>query len=112
MQNYPTQAEAYCGVCAFPEQSHVGPAIGGPGIVERGVIAALPRRHILADLGANILVCGAQEMVDRLAGYAELGIDAVITSSNFGQDQAETLELMSRFAQDVMLHLQAMGKAA
>ena len=44
-------------------------------------------------------------MIDRLSEYRELGIDEVISSSNFGQDQAETLAMMQRFAADVMPHL-------
>ena len=78
---------------------------GGPGIVERGIIKALPRKQTLEELGQNILICEAAEMIDRLSEYRELGIDEVISSSNFGQDQAETLAMMQRFAADVMPHL-------
>jgi hypothetical protein len=41
-------------------------------------------------------------MIDLLSTYAELGIDEVISSSNFGQEQSEVLEMMSRLAEDVM----------
>ena len=85
---------------------------GGPGIVENGIIKALPRKQTIEELGANILICGADEMIDRLAEYAELGIDEVITSSNFGQDQAETLQMMDRFSEQVMPHLRAMKHKA
>ncbi len=78
---------------------------GGPGIVDRGVIRPLPRTQTLEELASNILLCGRDEMIDRLSVYAELGIDEVLTTSNFGQDQLETLDMMSRFAEEVMPHL-------
>jgi alkanesulfonate monooxygenase SsuD/methylene tetrahydromethanopterin reductase-like flavin-dependent oxidoreductase (luciferase family) len=43
--------------------------------------------------------------LDRLAAYAEAGIDEVILSCNFGQPQAETLEMMERFSAEIMAHL-------
>lgn len=92
--------------------THFDNVFGGQGIVEHGVIKSLPRKQTIEELGNNILICGRDEMVDRLAHYAELGIDEVLTTSNFGQDQSETLEMMSRFATEVMPHLQAMGRKA
>jgi hypothetical protein len=44
-------------------------------------------------------------MVERLHGYAEAGIDELILSSNFGQPVEETVEMMERFAAEVMPHL-------
>ena len=78
---------------------------GGPGIVDRGIIRPLPRKQTVEELGQNVLVCGASEMIDRLSAYAELGIDEVIASSNFGQDQSETLDMMSRFGEEVLPHV-------
>jgi alkanesulfonate monooxygenase SsuD/methylene tetrahydromethanopterin reductase-like flavin-dependent oxidoreductase (luciferase family) len=78
---------------------------GGPGIVDRGIIRPLPRSQSLDELAQNLLLCGRDEMIDRLAHYAELGIDAVLTTSNFGQEQAWTLDMMSAFADEVMPHL-------
>ncbi len=77
---------------------------GGAGIVDKGVIRPLPRTQTLEELASNILLCGRDEMIDRLSVYAELGIDEVLTTSNFGQEQAMTLEMMSRFAEEVMPH--------
>lgn len=78
---------------------------GGPGIVERGRIKPLPRKQTVEELGDNVLICGVAEMIDRLSVYAELGIDEVIASSNFGQDQSETLDMMSRLSEEVMPHI-------
>ncbi len=77
---------------------------GGPGIVDQGIIRPLPREQTVEELGANILICERDEMIDRLADYAGLGIDDVIVTSNFGQPQAETLAMMERFAAEVMPH--------
>jgi alkanesulfonate monooxygenase SsuD/methylene tetrahydromethanopterin reductase-like flavin-dependent oxidoreductase (luciferase family) len=78
---------------------------GGPGIVDKGVIRPLPRAQTLEELASNILLCGRDEMIDRLSVYAELGIDEVLTTSNFGQEQSRTLDMMSRFAEEVLPHL-------
>jgi alkanesulfonate monooxygenase SsuD/methylene tetrahydromethanopterin reductase-like flavin-dependent oxidoreductase (luciferase family) len=75
---------------------------GGPGIVEHGIIRPLPRAQSPEEFRQNILICGRDELVDRLSGYAELGIDEVIVSSNFGQAQGAVLEMMSRLAEEVM----------
>lgn len=80
---------------------------GGPGIVDKGIVRPLPRTQTLEELMGNLLLCDAPEMVDRLGVYSEIGIDAVLTTSNFGQDQAWTLDMMSRFAAEVMPHLRA-----
>lgn len=85
---------------------------GGPGLVDRGIIRPLPRSQSMEDLGQNVLICTAAEMIDRLSAYAEIGIDEVIASSNFGQPQAETLDMMSRFAAEVMPHIHPLGRQA
>ena len=59
------------------------------------IIRPLPRSQTVEELGANILICQRDEMIDRLADYAEMGIDEVIVTSIFGQPQDETLEMMS-----------------
>ena len=63
---------------------------GGPGIVDKGIIRPLPRTQTVEELAANILLCGRDEMIDRLSVYSELGIDEVLTTSNFGQDDQMT----------------------
>ncbi len=51
-------------------------------------------------------------MIDRLSAYAEAGIDEVISTSNYGQSQAETLDMMARFASEVMPHLKGLRQRA
>jgi flavin-dependent trigonelline monooxygenase, oxygenase component len=77
----------------------------GPGQVSRGFIDPLPRKQGMEELGANLLIATPSELVDKLANYAELGIDEVIASSNFGQCQAETVEMMQRLSEEVFPHL-------
>ncbi|MFO1171069.1 MAG: LLM class flavin-dependent oxidoreductase [Hyphomicrobiaceae bacterium] len=91
---------------AFEYYKSFDNVFGGPGIVDKGIIRPLPRTQTLEELTGNLLLCDASEMIDRLGVYSEIGIDAVISTSNFGQDQAWTLDMMSRFSQEVMPHLQ------
>ncbi len=74
----------------------------GPGIVEYGMIKPLPRKQTVDELAESLLICTPSEMIDKLAPYAEAGIDRVILSMNFGASQAETLESIQRFAEEVM----------
>ena len=85
---------------------------GGPGIVDKGMIRPLPRTQTAEELGQNILICQKDEMIDRLAHYANLGIDEVIDTSIFGQEQDATLDMMSGFAADVMPHLKPLQRKA
>ena len=79
----------------------------GPGLVENGMIAPLPRKQSLEELDASLLICRPAEMVDKLGPYAEAGIDRVILNPNFGAGQAETLECLQCFAEEVMPHFSA-----
>ena len=56
------------------------------------------------ELGESLLICTPQEMIDNLAPYAELGIDRVILSPNFGLEAQETLDMIQCFAEEVMPH--------
>ena len=84
----------------------------GPGIVDCGEIQPLPRAQSIEELEAHLVICQAEEMVDRLAEYAAAGIDEVILSSNLGQPQPEHLEAMERFSVDVLPQLQRVAAAA
>ncbi len=83
---------------------------GGPGIVDKGIIRPLPRTQTAEELGQNILICEKAELIDRLAHYAELGIDEVIVTSIFGQEQQATLDMMSAFGAEVMPHLRTLKR--
>ena len=76
----------------------------GPGIVDNGMIRPLPRKQSLEELAENVLICPPAEMVDRLAPYAELGIDRMILNINFGVCQSETLDCVQLIAEEVMPH--------
>ena len=74
----------------------------GPGQVDGGMIAPLPRDQSAEELGESLLICTPQEMIDKLAPYQEAGVDRVILNVNFGASQAETLDAIQCFAEDVM----------
>ncbi|HEV7610375.1 MAG TPA: LLM class flavin-dependent oxidoreductase [Steroidobacteraceae bacterium] len=74
----------------------------GPGIVEQGVIKALPLKQSKDDLRESLLICTASEMIDRLKAYEELGVDELIVNGNIGHDNQESLDALERFAADVM----------
>ena len=76
----------------------------GPGMIERGMIAPLPRQQSIEDLGESLLICTVAEMIDKLGPYAEAGIDRTILNINFGASQSETLECIQCFAEEVMPH--------
>ncbi len=76
----------------------------GPGIVDNGMVRELPRQQTVDELGESLLVCTSQEMIDKLGPYAEMGINRVILSMNFGLEANETLEAVQIFAEEVMPH--------
>lgn len=76
----------------------------GPSRLERGMAVSLPRNQSIEELAENILVCSAPEMVDRLAVFAEAGVDRASLVLNFGSSHAETMETIQRIAEEVMPH--------
>ena len=79
----------------------------GPGIVENGMIKPLPRDMTVEQTAENLTICTPSEMVDKLAPYAEAGVDRFIMNVNFGVEQAEILESIQCFAEEVMPHFAA-----
>ena len=84
----------------------------GPGLVENGVVASLPQKQTIEELSQNIIICTASEMVDRIAYYAELGIDDFIMNVNVGEKHAESIEAMERSAAEVMPHTPSTSRTA
>jgi alkanesulfonate monooxygenase SsuD/methylene tetrahydromethanopterin reductase-like flavin-dependent oxidoreductase (luciferase family) len=76
----------------------------GPGIVENGMIKSLPRKMTVEQTAQNLTICTPSEMIDKLAPYAEAGVDRFIMNVNFGVEQAEILESIQCFAEEVMPH--------
>jgi len=79
----------------------------GPGIVENGMIKPLPRNMTVEQTAENLTICTPTEMIDKLAPYAEAGVDRFIMNVNFGVEQAEVLESIQCFAEEVMPHFAA-----
>ena len=76
----------------------------GPGTVSGGMIEELPCKTPVDELGQSLLIATPQEMVDKLAPYAELGIDRVILNMNFGLEAQEAMDAIQCFAEEVMPH--------
>ncbi len=89
---------------AYDYYSRFDNVFTGPGIVEHGMIAPLPREQSIDDLAESLLICTPAEMTDKLAPYAEAGVDRVILNVNFGAGQTETLECLQCFSEEVMPH--------
>ena len=68
------------------------------------MIKPLPRKQTVDELADSLLICTPQEMIDKLAPYADAGVDRVILNINFGASQSETLDCIQQFAEDVMPH--------
>ena len=66
----------------------------------------------MAEQGPNVLICTAGEMIDRLSADAEAGTGEAIALADVGQPQAETLEMMSRFAAEVVPQVHPLGRKA
>ena len=82
----------------------------GPGIVDAGMARVLPRKQTLEELEQNLLICGTQEMTDRLGEYADIGIDRVSLIMNLGASQAEVLESTRAVAEEVIPHFKSAAR--
>jgi alkanesulfonate monooxygenase SsuD/methylene tetrahydromethanopterin reductase-like flavin-dependent oxidoreductase (luciferase family) len=92
---------------AYEYYSRFDNVFTGPGIVQNGAIAPLPRSQTIEELGESLLIATPDEMVDRLKEYDLLEIDEVIFNNNLGAPQAETIECMERFAAEVKPHFES-----
>ena len=84
----------------------------GPGTVANGAVEPLPRKQSIEELGENLLICPAAEMIDRLGMYADAGIDELIISAGLGASNEDSLEEMERFASEVMPHFSKADRSA
>ena len=74
----------------------------GPGKVKNGNIIPLPRKQSFEEMKDNLLICPINELIDKLSIYAEAGVDEFIISSNFGQEQNETIESMHKISEEII----------
>ena len=87
---------------AYEYYSRFDNVFTGPGIVNKGMIKVLPRKQSIEELAESLLVCTAEEMIDKLSPYKEVGIDRVILNMNFGASHDDTMESIHRFSEDVI----------
>ncbi len=76
----------------------------GDGIVESGMIKAMPRKMTIRETAENLIICPPAEMIDKLSLYAEAGVDRFILNINFGAGQNETLDSIQHFGEDILPH--------
>ena len=79
----------------------------GPGIVNKGLIEPLPRAQTLEEMTENLIICPINEMIDKLSAYAESGVDEMIISAGFGQNQEDMIESMYRISEHIIPHFKA-----
>ena len=74
----------------------------GPGKVKKGKVEPLPRNQTYEEMKKNLLICPLNEMIDKLSVYAEAGVDEIIVSSSFGQNQNDLKESMHRMSEEII----------
>ena len=74
----------------------------GPGKVKRGEVEPLARNQTYEEMKKNLLICPVNEMIDKLSIYAEAGVDEIIISSSFGQNQNDLIESMHRISEEII----------
>jgi len=74
----------------------------GPGKVKNGEVEPLSRNQTYEEMKKNLLICPANEMIDKLSIYAEAGVDEIIVSSSFGQSQRDLIDSMHRMKEEII----------
>ena len=74
------------------------------GTVKGGAIVPLDVPETLDDIRRSLIIGSPQECVDKLARYAELGIDDIQINMNFGAAHGDVMDLLERFALNVRPH--------
>ena len=74
----------------------------GPGKVKNGEVEPLSRNQTFEEMKKNLLICPANEMIDKLSVYAETGVDEIIVSSSFGQNQKDLIDSMYRMSEEII----------
>ena len=79
----------------------------GPGKINKGLIEPLPRSQTLEEMTENLIICPVNEMIDKLSVYSESGINEIILSAGFGQNQQDMIESMYRIGKYVIPHFKS-----
>ena len=81
-----------------------------PGTVRRGEIVPLEVEDTLQDIEDRLLIGTAEQCVDKLGPYAELGIHDIQLNMNFGTSHVDVMRSLERFAARVMPHFASRGQ--
>ena len=71
-------------------------------VQEKSKIEPLSRNQTFEEMKKNLLICPANEMIDKLSVYAETGVDEIIVSSSFGQNQKDLIDSMYRMSEEII----------
>lgn len=75
-----------------------------PGTIRHGEIVPIEVEDTPHDLEQRLLIGSAQQIIDKLGPYAELGIHDIQLNMNFGTSHADVMQSLERFATQVMPH--------
>jgi alkanesulfonate monooxygenase SsuD/methylene tetrahydromethanopterin reductase-like flavin-dependent oxidoreductase (luciferase family) len=74
------------------------------GTVRQGEIVPLEVEDTLQDIENRLIIGTAEQCVDRLGPYAELGIHNIQLNMNFGTSHVDVMNSLERFAAKVIPH--------
>jgi alkanesulfonate monooxygenase SsuD/methylene tetrahydromethanopterin reductase-like flavin-dependent oxidoreductase (luciferase family) len=77
-----------------------------PGTVKGGAIVPVDVPETIDDIRRSLIIGSPQECIDKLAHYAELGIDDVQINMNFGAAHRDVMGSLERFATSVQPHFE------
>ena len=83
-----------------------------PGTAVSGAITPIDVKESVEDVGETLLIGTAEQVVEKLVPYVELGIHDLMLNMSFGAAHGDILESMGRFVRDVQPHLATIGRAA
>jgi alkanesulfonate monooxygenase SsuD/methylene tetrahydromethanopterin reductase-like flavin-dependent oxidoreductase (luciferase family) len=81
-----------------------------PGEVKGGAITPIAVKESVEDMGETLLIGTAEQVVDKLVPYAELGIHDLMLNMSFGAAHRDVMESMARFVRDVAPHVSSIGR--
>lgn len=82
------------------------------GTVHRGEIVPIEVEDTLQDIEDRLLIGTAEQCIDKLGPYAELGIHDIQLNMNFGASHVDVMNSLERFATKVMPHFASRQQAS
>ena len=80
------------------------------GQVTGGAIAPIDVKESVEDMGETLLIGTAEQVIEKLVPYAELGIHDLMLNMSFGAAHRDVMDSMTRFVRDVQPHVASIGR--